>query len=153
MDSIKNTESKANVVPRVDITSATHDINAALHQLHLDVADSTNDGEGAASMKTSTEKKFSFIQNALYLPPNGPPPLMNMKFYYPQMKKKKQPHQQDSFLPILEFHPPIGNNFNMSHPNKSAIPPMDLNNEIPVFQNIPGLDGNGLAPYNMIPLS
>lgn len=44
MDSIKNNESKANVVPRVDITFATHDINAALDQLHLDVADSTNDG-------------------------------------------------------------------------------------------------------------
>lgn len=150
MDSTKNTESKANIVPRVDITSATRGINAALDQLHLGVADSANVDEGTAPVKTSTEKS-SFIQTAVDPPPNGPPPLMNMKFHYSQMMNLP-PHQQASFLPMPEFHPPNGNNFNMAHPNKGVTPPMDSNNEILVFQNIPGPDGNSLAPYNMIPL-
>ena len=150
MGSSKNTESKPIVVPTANMESATADIGTALDQLHLDVADSTNLGEGVAPMKTSTEKS-PFIPNTVDPPPNGPPPLMGMNFHYSQMMNLP-PHQQASFLPMPEFHPPTENNSNTFPPNKGAVTPMDSNNEIPVFHNIPGPDGNGLLPYNMMPL-
>lgn len=150
----KNSEPITDVVPQADMESATTGINAALHQLHLDVADSTKAGESASesatSMKNSTNKS-SFVPNVMEPPPNGPPPLMGMNFHYSQMMNLP-PHQQASFLPMPEYHPSNINNSNLFPPNKGAVPPMDSNIDIPVFPNIPGPDGNGLNPYNMLPL-
>lgn len=146
----KNPKTKTDNVPQTDIDSTTTVINTALHQLHLDVAESTNVAEDPTSTKNSTDKN-SFIPSAMEPPPNGPPPLMGMNFHYSQMMNLP-PHQQASFLPAPEFHPLNRNNSNVFPPSKGAVPPLDSNIDMPIFPNIPGPDGKGLNPYNILPL-
>lgn len=154
MTTKKEVESKENIPPTTVKIDPTTGINAALDQLHLDVADTAKVSQN--NVPPTNLDKTTFGPNGEMDPMvNGPPPLMGMNFHYSQMMNLPQPphhHQNGSFIPMPDFQNSNGNNSHLLSNNLGGNHPMDGNMEMPMFPNIPGPDGNNVNPYNMVPL-